>query len=85
MLLAECNHDCFNCIYDDCIETDRKIFEGHKNKIDWKNPDEKKAYMKRYRETNRSRIKAKKHEYYLNNREKMIENAKKWHRKQREM
>ena len=47
----ECNRDCFNCIYDECIEDDKPIVV--------KRTRDRKAYNKQYYEKNKYLIKAR--------------------------
>lgn len=80
-----CDFDCFNCKFPDCIEDEKNMpKEPRTKKIDWDDPEVRKAYMKKYRLKNEERIKALKHEYYKKNREKLIEQAKRNYYKKRD-
>lgn len=84
MLLAECNQDCFNCIYDDCIISSNKVRNRNKKSgFDLNDPEQRKAYMKKYKAENKNRIKISNHVYYLENREEIIERNKNNYRKRR--
>ena len=87
-----CNRDCFNCIYEDCID-DSMIHEDYvkqseieKELLFPKTQKDKKiaAGKKAYREANREKIAAGQKAYYEANREKIAAGKKAYYEANRE-
>ena len=86
-----CNRDCFNCIYEDCID-DSMIHEDYvkqseieKELLFPKTQKDKKiaAGKKAYREANREKIAAGQKAYYEANREKYNRYMREYRRRRR--
>ena len=80
----KCNRDCFNCVFEDCIE-DELTLEDYKQEAELdkeilfpKTAKQKKiaAGQKAYREANREKIAAGQKAYYEANREKIAAGKK---------
>ena len=68
--MTQCNRDCLNCIYDDCINTalqsTETVIKNRERAKSYyqKHREERLAYLKEYREKNRKQINEKQKEYY---------------------
>ena len=49
MIMARCNGDCLNCIYDDCIATDAYCVNFEKQEKKYKVTKIQQEYQKQYR------------------------------------
>lgn len=66
----ECNHDCFNCAFGDCVNDE--ITETEAQEIESREkPKRKHGDSRSYYIRNREKILAKKKVYYQNNKEKI--------------
>lgn len=72
----ECNRDCFNCVYDDCIQEtiSKKEFDAQQE-MDFE--------IKKSKHSTEEQ-KAKSHQYYLEHREKCLEKNKRYYREHKE-
>ena len=70
-----CNFDCFNCVYDDCIndrcsysqeyyDKNRDKIIVHQREYRKKNRDKSSAYQREYRQKNKDKILDYQREYY---------------------
>ena len=89
--MTQCNRDCLNCIYDDCINTSLQssetVIKNRERAKSYyqKHREERLAYLKEYREKNRKQInehaeeiRKARREYYIAHRAQEIESAKLW-------
>ena len=67
---SRCDRDCFNCIYDDCIEDKVKLSSANKDRTEYfkeyyqKNKERRQQYFKEYYQENKERIKANHNKRY---------------------
>ena len=68
--MTQCNRDCLNCIYDDCINTSLQssetVIKNRERAKSYyqKHREERLTYLKEYREKNRKQINEKQKQYY---------------------
>jgi hypothetical protein len=86
-----CNHDCFNCQYEDCIEDDltlddfkfSKALDRYNSESNFKKEKLRKKSTE-YNSRNRSKNRDYAKRYYQNNTEKVVRNVRAWQKENRE-
>lgn len=82
----KCNHDCFNCVYEDCINdvlTPEELHEANKRDAKF-NIVFTEDCKKRWEQKNKKKISERKHQWYLLNKERCKRNRQKYYSEHRE-
>lgn len=80
-----CNHDCFNCVYEDCIADDPLTYDEIKLSDSFINMGgHTRTYDRDYYQKNREKILEKRKEYYKKNKGKLNAYGREWRKKNRE-
>ena len=80
-----CNYDCFNCVYDDCIN-DSLTYNDYKQSkaLDKESKQVAGKVAETYYERNKERIRMQCKQYYQKNRGKVLQHNKEYYKKNKE-
>lgn len=77
-----CNYDCFNCIYDDCINDSLSYNDYKQSKaLDKESKQVTGKVAETYYERNKERIRMQRKQYYKKNKEKVLQYHKEYMQK----
>lgn len=82
MKKVECDDDCFNCKYDDCIKVQRN--SEYYREYYKKNKEKMIQSQKKYNEKNKEKLAEYRKEYYKKNKEKILEHQKEYKKRKKE-